>query len=114
MKARILSLLILIGGIIAIINLSSSTYSLFKKGDLFVEKEEELAKVEKKNQELKSELKRVQGADFIEKEAREKLSMGKRGEIVIILPKTQEHEDIKTQEQKEVQNWRKWYNLFFY
>ena len=113
MKARILSLLILLSGIIAIISFSSSIRSLLKKGDLFVEKEEKLIELKSKNQEFKRALEEAQGEDFIEKEAREKLGMGKKGEVVVILPKNKKQKT-KNSKQEEEQNWKKWYNLFFY
>lgn len=114
MKPRILSLLILTGGLVAIISLSSSIHSLLKRGDLFVEKEKKLAELKKQSEEFKETLKRVQSEEFIEKEAREKLNMGKRGEIVVILPKTPGWQSSELAKQEELPNWKKWYNLFFY
>ena len=66
----------------------------------------------KKNEELKKILKSVQSPEFIEKQAREKLNMGKRGEVVVVLPKT-ENQRPKI-ENEELPNWQKWYKLFFY
>lgn len=114
MKEKIFTLISLILGVIVIINLSSSIYSLLKKPDLFLEKEERLTELKVKNEDLEAALKRVQSEEFVEKEAREKLNMGRPGEAVVILPKSPEHQNTRTQEQKELPNWKKWYNLFFY
>ncbi|MBL7159726.1 septum formation initiator family protein [Candidatus Microgenomates bacterium] len=114
MKTRALSLLILIGGILAIISLSSSIRSLLKKDDLFIQKEDKLEELKEKNFQLEQVLEKVQSKEFIEKEAREKLSMGKDGEIVVILPKTPKIQNSKNPKQEELANWKKWYNLFFY
>lgn len=112
MKARILSLLILIAGMVAIFSLSRSTYSLLRKGDLFVQKEKELFELRRKNEKLKKILKKVQDPEFIEKEAREKLNMGKKGEVVVVLP--EERQQITDNKKKEdLPNWQKWYKLFF-
>lgn len=113
MKRRILNLLVLLGGILAIASFSSSIHSLIKKGDLFVEKEKKLVELKTKNQELKETLEKVESEEFVGKEAREKLGMGKRGEVIVILPNNQTTKQPNNQE-KELQNWRKWYNLFFY
>lgn len=113
MKIRILNLLVLLGGILAIVSFSSSIHSLIKKGDLFVEKEKKLVELKTKNQELKETLEKVEGEEFVGKEAREKLGMGKRGEVVVILPKNKKQQT-KDSKQEEEQNWKKWYNLFFY
>ena len=114
MKPRILSLLILIGGILAIISFSSSIRSLLKKDDLFIQKEEKLEELKNKNWQLEQTLKEVQSEEFIEKEAREKLGMGKNGEIVVILSESKNQKIKKSKNQKELENWKKWYNLFFY
>lgn len=113
MKVRILSLLIFLGGAVAIFNLSWQTYSLLKRQDLFVQKEKKLAELKNKNQELKETLKGVQSQEFIEKEAREKLNMGKRGEVVVILPNNRTIKQPNNKEE-DLPNWKKWYKLFFY
>lgn len=122
-KFKILSLLILIGGLMIIVNLFSSSRSLLKRKDIFLEKEKELKELEKKNLELKGKLKKVQSEEFVEKEAREKLGMGKKGEVVVILPEFELRGSSLNQNQfgsgqgseveEEIANWRKWYNLFF-
>lgn len=114
MKERLISFALLIGGLLLIANLSSSIRFFLKRDDLFLEKEKKIAELKKEHQQLSAELKKVKSKEFIEKEAREKLNMGKPGEVIVILPKLQEHKDLKTQEQEEMPNWQKWYNLFFY
>jgi len=112
-KGKILSLVVLMAGLWLIVGVFRSTYSLFKRDDLFIEREKKIAELKEKNQELRKTLEAVQGQEFIEKEAREKLGMGKEGEVVVILPKLKiKNEKLKIKE--EVPNWRKWYNLFFY
>lgn len=96
-----------------IVNFSRQTVRLWRSADVLKEKKDELAVLEKKNEELKDELKRIESPEFIEEAAREKLGLGKEGEVVVILPSG----DLAAQENyrmdKEPPNWKKWWRLFF-
>lgn len=110
MKNKALSYLIIFTGLILAINLSRSLIGLFKKGDIISESAKKLSIVKGENEELKKQLATVQQKDYIEKQAREKLNLGKEGEIVVILPSIS---PVPIQEKKEeLQTWQKWIKLF--
>ena len=73
---------------------------------------EKLVNEQKKNQFLKEHLFYVKTNQFVEEEAREKLSMSRPGEYVVIAPTagplSQEKIEIDTRP-----NWRRWLDLFF-
>lgn len=69
--------------------------------------------IEEKNR-LEKQLEYVKSADFVEKEARDKLGMSKPGETIVILPDNVE-KIVGGQEEKkkvEIPNWKKWGQLF--
>ena len=72
---------------------------------------EKLVSEQKKNQFLKEHLFYVKTNQFVEEEAREKLSMSRPGEYVVIAPTAgplnQEKIEIDTRP-----NWRRWLDLF--
>lgn len=72
---------------------------------------EKLAEEEKKNKFLKERLFYVKTDKFIEKEAREKLSMSRPGEYIVIGPTSTplNREKIETDTKP---NWQKWLDLF--
>lgn len=99
-----------------IVNFSGQIIRTWKAGRKLADLETELFRLEEKNRELQTELKRVQGADFIEEEAREKLGMAKEGEKIVILPTSipgELSEDFSNQPQPK-SNWRRWWELFVY
>ena len=107
-------LIVIVSFLILIYLIISSVKSIleFQKSGLTVtEYARELKEIEKKNQEFKLRLEEVKKPEFIEKEAREKLGMGKSGESIVIMPKI----TIMPKKVKEgkLANWEKWWQLFF-
>lgn len=87
----------------------SNVVRLVRVGQEVKQVENELAGAQKRNEELKKEFQYVQSDEFVEKEAREKLGLGKPGETVLIIPK-EEPSYAKATEGKP--NWWKWYELY--
>lgn len=94
-----------------IISSFKSILELNKAGKTVVEYEKELQEVTNRNKELKERLKEVQKPEFIEREAREKLGLGKPGESIVIIPKITLVPEKK--KEKPLANWEKWWKLFF-
>jgi len=104
--------LALLGGIYLIIVLSKSLYQLYGAKNRLTEAEMRLEEMQKKTEELTQTLDETQTADFIEKEARDKLNMQKLGEVVLIVP---EVEIATTEAEKVVEernNVGKWLKVF--
>jgi cell division protein FtsB len=76
-------------------------------------KQEELVRLQKEQENLQNKLNIAQTPEFIEKEAREKLNLGKAGETIILVESDDTQAQIKEKETAAVPNWKKWWNLFF-
>lgn len=96
-------------------DLLQSIYDIWQKKDFVTKAEKELGFQKQENQRLKSEFTYVQTPEFIEQEARNKLFMIKEGEQKILIPEEGEEaknlqSDLKN---KNIPNWRQWWELFF-
>src|SRR3989344_6078670 len=81
---------VLVGVLLVImVRLGGNVWRLWKAGDRIKEAELGVRSQELENQELKKRLAEVQSPEFIEKEARDKLGLGKEGETIVVLPKTE-------------------------
>lgn len=93
------------------VRLGESVWKLWKAGERIKQAELEVRNQESENQKLKKRLAEVQSPEFIEKEAREKLGLGKEGETIVVLPKQDEISNIKYPISNE-SNWRKWWKVY--
>ncbi len=114
---RLVFIAILIVSVFIIQNLVRSIFTLWQKHDLLVKAEKELALEKKKNQEIKHDLAMTQSADFIEKEARNKLFLVKPGESKVLIDEQllKKAMEASKQAKQEAQkpNWQQWWELFF-
>lgn len=74
-------------------------------------------KMEKDNGELEAKIAQTQGADFIEKEIRNKLGLVKEGEAIVVLPDVELLRKLAPSEANEEEvlpdpNWKRWLKLF--
>lgn len=75
-----------------------------------------LTELQKQNSNLKREFERVQTPEFIERQARDKLGMSKKGETIVVIPDEKIKEVLggsKSAEIKKIANWLGWWKLFF-
>ncbi len=110
MRSKI-GLVITICGLILAIKTSLNIWRIFKTGDRLTGAQQQLNAAKKERSELQKRLTWVQSPEFVEQEAREKLSMGRPGEVVVILPKA-EQESGRVEEQEKKPNWKKWWDLY--
>ncbi len=108
---KILFVVIVVILLVIINDLARSIYDIWQKKDFVTQAEKELSLQKEKNNKLKSELSYVQTTEFIEKEARDKLFMVKKGEQKVLIPK--EFENASGIKKDSDPNWRQWWNLFF-
>lgn len=107
---KIFFVVVIIGCLIVIQNLTRSIYDLWSKQDLVVRAQKDLDRERQEYQRLKAQLTFVKSEEFIEEEARNNLFLVKPGESGVIVPE----ELIKKRRIKdkpEVPNWQKWVNL---
>lgn len=97
--------------LLGINNLIRSMNDLWQKRDFVTQAQKELEFQKQENQRLKSALSYSQTQEFIEKEARNKLFMVKKGEQKVLVPK--ETENFQATQIDNSPNWKKWWNLFF-
>ena len=108
---RIFRFLLLAILIMAIVNLSQRTADLVNRAKKWQEEKENLAKIEKENEELKAYLDYVESDSFLEKEARDSLGMSKEGEMMVVLPQKVEVDKKAVFSPSPI--WRQWWELFF-
>ena len=76
-------------------------------------KQEELVRLQKEQENLQNKLKIAQTPEFIEKEAREKLNLGKVGETIVLIENSELIPHTSSPISPQEPNWKKWWNLFF-
>ncbi len=91
------------------VRLVGSVWRLWKAGERIKQAELEVRNQESENQELKKRLAEVQSPEFIEKEAREKLGLGKPDEEIVVLPEVPVVPAVPAVDE---QNWRLWWRLY--
>lgn len=96
---------------IFMMRLGGSVWRLWKAGERIKLAELEVRSQESENQKLKKRLAEVQSPEFIEKEAREKLGLGKEGETIVVLP-SQESGARSQEPGASGPNWRKWWKMY--
>lgn len=117
-KFQIVRLIVIGISAVLVVNLSRSIWDLWGRRDILGERQAVLKRLEVENKRLQGELEYAQSGEFIEKEARNRLGLGREGEeVVLIRPitKSDQSDQSKTEEkQKEdLSNWKKWWRLFF-
>lgn len=88
----ILHIGVVLFGLFLLFNFSYSIYSLWRRGDIVSEREEYLRRLEKEQDELKTELSYTMRPEFIEEEARNKLNLVRPGETLVVLSERESSE----------------------
>lgn len=110
---KVLFIIAVIGCLMIINNLVRSIYSIWQKNSLATDAERELNYQKQEYERLKSELSYVRTQEFIEREAREKLFMGKSKESIVLGAQNQGPENLSNNRGDNKPNWKKWWELFF-
>ena len=66
----------------------------------------------RENELLTKRLVEVSSDSFVEREARDKLGMGKEGEVIVILPKMTNDKLQITNQSENKPNWKRWWDLY--
>lgn len=116
LSGRVIRFIIIAISAVLIVNLSRSIWDLWRRRDILGEREAVLNRSQEENKYLKDELEYAQSPEFIEQEARNRLGLGREGEQVVLLPKSQipsTNDQIKEEKEETMPNWKKWWKLFF-
>lgn len=113
-QTRLIKIIIIVVGIGLIISLSRNIFRLLKAGDQVKLAQQRLEELGKEHQELLEKKEYYQSEEFVEQEARNRLNLGKPGEMVVILPpNVGETGEIISASTPELPNWQRWLKLFF-
>lgn len=110
---RMLSIGLIVFLLIFITALTKNILDSYKRlEDLGKVKKEEQA-LEKETKELKKELEYRDSEEFVEKEARNKLGLSKKGEsIYVVEDESSEEENSISGEKEDFSNWQLWVKVF--
>jgi cell division protein FtsB len=111
-RKRLVNGLLAVICILVIISLAKSWYSYQQSKTIIDSSEEKYRQALEDNETFKRDLARSKSLDFVEKEARQKLNMGRPGEITVLLPTISPAEEPTP---TPVENWgnlKKWAELF--
>lgn len=116
MRRRLFLLAIILGGLYLIVVLSRDLWQILGSRQRLTEAESRVEKLEKEQVKLKEELHVTESDGFLEREAREKLMVGKPGEVMVLLP-PEWGEGVTRREGEESDaepqaNWQKWLRVF--
>ena len=111
-RGRLLSMILLLAVLTLVFNVIHSWRYLGSRGDVIKQAEEKLAESKKQNESLKKQLAQVESRGFIEKEARNKLNLGREGEIFVFLPSISPMLEPTPTIVENLQNWQKWVRVF--
>jgi len=114
----VLKLVLLVVLFLFILSLCRNLWGLWHAGGRLGKAEEKVKELEAKNAKLLEEKERFESGQFLEEQARNKLFMAKKDELVLILPglatlgkeEGLEEEGLEAEE-KEV--WQKWLEFFW-
>lgn len=94
--------------------LSRSIYDLWRKQDLVISYQKQLAKQKNENQILKQKLSITNDPKFLEEQARDNLFLVKPGEQGVIIPKELLIGSSSAKPiEEEIPIWKKWWDLLF-
>lgn len=111
---RRLQIFLAIAGIALIVNLAKDTLRLLRSSQQLKTAEQEVERLEKETLSLIEKKEYYQSDEFVEEEARNKLSMVKEGEVVVILPPNVKEilGEVEAKIKEPLPYWRQWLNLF--
>jgi len=114
----VLKLVLLLVLFLFILGLCRNLWGLWHAGGRLEKAEEKVEELEAENAKLLGEKERFESGQFLEEQARNKLFMAKKDEVVLILPEsaTSDEEEVFKEEELEVEEkevWQKWLEIFW-
>lgn len=98
--------------IIIIINLSISLVSLWGKRDLLTNTQNQLTRAVREKGDLEAKIKKTSDPAFVEEQARDKLFLGKPGDVLVLIP-TASPSAMEKENTDTTSIWQYWWKLFF-
>lgn len=96
------------------LNLINQITSAIKSGERLSEAADAVFKLEAKNRQLKQKLSEVQTDDFVESQARNKLGLAKKDEVVMIITEEKLKQILGASQSAKIRlpNWLGWWKVF--
>lgn len=113
MRYKIINWFLLFIAISFVLNIIRTASNLSQEDGIIKEAKDRFQKTSDDNQNLKRQLAQVESSDFIEREARNKLNLGREGEIVLIMPSISPLMTPTPVPPDTSPNWQRWMRLFF-
>jgi cell division protein FtsB len=93
--------------------LTKNIWDSYKKIERLGETEKKEHALKKETEELREELEYRNSKDFIEKEARNKLGLSKKGEAIYVIEgESSDGDDLQQDKKENLANWRLWLEVF--
>lgn len=113
MRYRWLNWLLLLISVLLFISVIRSWMNFSVRGKGIKATQEKLVQVKQQHEELQRQLAKVESLEYVEKEARDKLNLGKEGEMIVIIPPTSPFLSPTPTPVDTSSNWQKWLRIFF-
>lgn len=111
---RYLPMMFAVFGLWLIVVFTRQFLDFFQSGDRIKQAQSEVLRLEEENNRLKSEMEFRQTNFFVEKEARDKLGYGVKGESTVVFKAPQATIEAEIEEKGEDKpNWMKWLDFLF-
>lgn len=113
MKNRLINWVLLLVALMLVVNIIRSWIYLSQRGDIIRQTQERLKQVREENEELKRKKAQVESEQYIEREARNRLNLGREGEVVLLLPSISPSAEPTPTPVDTSSNLIKWVKVFF-
>lgn len=96
-------------------NLVNQIMAATKSGERLFQSADILFRLEAKNRQLKDKLSKLQSAEFLEEQARNKLGFAKKGETVVVIPPEKLKSVLGASQSAQIRlpNWLGWLKVFW-
>lgn len=112
MRYKIINWVLLFLTVLLFVNVIRSFKLLALRGNVVGDIQGKLQEEKDKQDNLKKQLARVESNQYIEKEARNKLNLGREGEMIVLLPSVTPVFLPTPTPVETIANWQKWMRLF--
>lgn len=99
-------------GVYVMVRTGNNIIRLYKAGGRVKEAQVEIDRLQAEKRVMEKRLAESQTEDYVERIAREKLGLGKPGEVVVIIDEDQKENSKKQNEIEKIKNWQLWRKLY--
>lgn len=112
MRYKLINWVLLLLSLLFFINVVRSANLLTMRGKVIADIQNNLQEEKERQEDLKRQLAKVESDQYIEREARNKLNLGREGEIILLLPSVSPIIEPTPTPVDTTANWQKWINMF--